>query len=93
MLKSKKLPLPINGNFNDLQPLHIQVSDSEILYGDAVRVKKTELAGVEVWYIKWPDLPHVFTIFCNWIPEAKKSIFDIALFINNKLTRKALSES
>lgn len=87
----KKNPFvsPVFGSYENLPPLLIQVADSEIIRDDSLLIKeKAERAGCEVHYKEWDNLPHVFTIFSNIIPEAKAGVEEIAAFINDKLKTK-----
>lgn len=77
---------PVLGDYKDFPPLFIQVSDTELLYGDALRVKeKAEAAGVDVEFDEWKNMPHVFTAFSNMVPEAKEALNKIADFITGHL--------
>lgn len=72
---------PLYGDLSDLPPLLIQVSDREILLDDSVRVaEKIRAAGGMVQLQIWPNLPHVWQIGQNILPEAKKALKQAADF-------------
>lgn len=78
-----ELPLasPLYGEFDGFPPLFIMVSDTETLRDDGLRVaEKADQAGVEVQLQVWRDQPHVWPIFHPLIPEASRSIRDMAAF-------------
>ncbi|MEC7735319.1 MAG: alpha/beta hydrolase [Pseudomonadota bacterium] len=80
--------------FADLEgmpPIQIQVASEEVIYDDSIRLqdrlKKYE--DNEVEFIEWDGLFHVFQAFCSgWlaIPEAKKSIKEMAKYSNRYIT-------
>lgn len=75
---------PVFADLSQLPPLHIQVGDAEILLSDAQRLRdNAESAGVQVEYIEWQNLPHVFQAFVRFIPEAKQSLSRIANFLDH----------
>lgn len=74
---------PLYGDFTNLPPLLIQVSDSEMLFDDAVRVtRKARKQGVNVTYQSWEGLIHWWHLFQRVIPEACEAIDKIAEFID-----------
>jgi len=74
---------PAFGDFSGLPPLFIQVADTELLLHDALLVAKNALkAGVPVELNIWHNLPHVFSVFADILPEGKKGIKQIAGFVN-----------
>ena len=76
---------PAFGDYAGLPPLFIQASDTELLLNDARLVaQNAAAAGVEVELKIWHNLPHVFTIFADIIPEGKQGIKEIAAFINSQ---------
>lgn len=78
-----ELPLasPLYGDFDGFPPLWIALSDTEVLRDDGLRVAdKADRAGVTVQLQVWRDQPHVWPIFHPMIPEAGRSINDLAAF-------------
>jgi acetyl esterase/lipase len=60
----------------------VQVSSSEVLYDDAVRVvRAAEAAGVSAELRVWPLVPHAFPAFVDILPEARAAVADIARFV------------
>ncbi len=77
---------PVFGDYENLPPLFIQVSDTEMFYGDSISIReKAEKAGIEVKFSVWHNMPHVFTILANFVPESKEAISEIASFVMDKL--------
>lgn len=75
---------PLYADFPDPPPVLLQVSDSEILRDDAVRMAGVlRRAGGEVTLQVWPGAPHVWQIFDGWFPEARAAIRDTAAFLNS----------
>ena len=76
---------PLFADYNDMPPIQIQVASEETIYDDSSRLyeKLKEQNSGKVEFIEWKGLFHVFQAFCSgWlaIPEAKKSIKEIAKF-------------
>lgn len=73
---------PAFADYTGLPPLHIVVSDSEILWDDSRAVRDAaRRAGVAVDYREWQGLPHVFPTFISLLPEAKAAVADMASFV------------
>jgi len=78
---------PAFGDYKDLPPLFIQAADSELLLNDSrLTAENAKKAGVEVELRIWHNLPHVFTLFADIIPEGKEGIKEIAGFVNRHLS-------
>ncbi|MFO8047695.1 MAG: alpha/beta hydrolase [Desulfosudaceae bacterium] len=84
---------PAFGDYSGLPPLFIQAADSELLLNDALlAAKSARRAGLQVELKIWHNLPHVFPIFADIIPEGKQGIREVADFVNKhfvKLERAA----
>ena len=66
---------PLFGNYEGLPPIYIHVGKEEILRDDARRVATcAREAGVQVSIKEWPEAPHVFPIFADFIPEGRAAI-------------------
>nr|WP_235915989.1 alpha/beta hydrolase [Thalassovita mangrovi] len=75
---------PLYAEFPGTPPVLLQVSDSEILRDDSVRMaEKLSLAGGAVELQTWPDAPHVWQIFDGWFPEARQAIRETARFLRH----------
>ena len=82
---SNPLISPLFAEYFDMPPIQIQVASEETIYDDSSRLyeKLKEQNSGKVEFIEWKGLFHVFQAFCSgWlaIPEAKKSIKEIAKF-------------
>jgi acetyl esterase/lipase len=81
---------PAFGNYQGLPPLFIQTSDAELLMNDSLlTAENAKKAGVEVELKVWHDLPHVFTLFADFVPESKQGIKEIAGFILRQMSAPA----
>jgi monoterpene epsilon-lactone hydrolase len=75
------LASPLYADLGGLPPLLIQVSDSEVLLDDSVRLaERARAAGVRVQLEVWPGLPHAWHIFWPFLPESKSAIAAAAAF-------------
>jgi epsilon-lactone hydrolase len=78
---------PIYGNFHGLPPLFAQVSGSEILLDDTLRVaRKARAQGVDFELEIWEGLPHDWHLFA-WMPESAKAVSRIAAFFREHLAQ------
>jgi acetyl esterase/lipase len=76
---------PINGDFGGLPPLYIQVSDSEMLLDDSLRLaRRGHTFGVEVNVDIWRKVPHVWQI-AGFLPESGEALDKAARFLREHL--------
>ncbi|MFD1509519.1 alpha/beta hydrolase fold domain-containing protein [Lacimonas salitolerans] len=81
---------PLFAAFPGCPPVLLQVSDSEILRDDAVRLEaKLRAQGTDVRLEMWEDAPHVWQIFDGWFPEAREAIGNTARFIRRHVPAPA----
>lgn len=81
---------PLNGAFEGAPPVWLAVSDSEILYDDSVRMAaRMEEQKVSITMHVAHNLPHVWPIFHNMLPEARSTLRDLARWINGRLNDQA----
>jgi len=81
---------PLFGSYEGLPPLTIHLGSKEILCDDARRVAAcAREAGVDVSLKEWPEAPHVFPIFADFIPEGKAAIDEIVQWLNERLPDRA----
>jgi acetyl esterase/lipase len=74
---------PINGDFTGLPPLYIQVSDSEMLLDDSLRLaRRGHTYEVEVKVDIWHKVPHVWQIF-GFLPESRDALEKSARFVRD----------
>lgn len=73
---------PIFGDLANLPPILIHASESECLWGDALRfANKARASGTEVTLQSWPGLPHVWHLFQPILPEAEEAFENIANWV------------
>lgn len=83
---SDPLVSPLYADLTDLPPLLIQVGDRETVLDDSVMLAdKARAAGVEVDLQVWDGMIHVFQMFGADLPEARRAIAEIALFLRRHL--------
>lgn len=76
---------PLTGDFQGACPVWITVGDTEILLDDARRlIARCEAQGVEATYVERHDLPHVWPIFHNILPEARETLDQVAAWIRQQ---------
>ncbi|MFE3060454.1 alpha/beta hydrolase [Nocardia sp. NPDC059239] len=73
----------------DLPPLHIEVSQQDILFDDATKLAdRAYHAGVNVDLTMWDDLPHVHQLYVGNMPEADESIGMVAAWLGRQKAAK-----
>ena len=84
------LPLisPLYGELHNLPPILIYAGDDEILRDDSIRfAEKAKKAGVDVSLKVSEGMMHCYPFLPSIIPEAKRAMDDICLFIKNILIK------
>lgn len=77
---------PIHGRFDNLPPLLLQSSTSEILRDDSRAIaQKAEEQKSLVQLQEWRNMIHVWQLFWYFLPEGKAAIDQIAAFITQQL--------
>ena len=82
----RRFPLvsPVFANVEGLPPLYIQVGADEILLSDSERIADECIAaGIKVELEVWPGMWHVFQMFVGKMPEARRAIDKIGLYIQS----------
>ncbi|MBU2983498.1 alpha/beta hydrolase [Lentibacter algarum] len=75
---------PLFADFAGACPVWIAASDSEILLDDSQRMaERLRNQGVVVTETIAHNMPHVWPMFHNYFPEAKRSLKAIAIWINS----------
>jgi monoterpene epsilon-lactone hydrolase len=75
------------GNAQSFPPLLIQVSATEILLDDALRIARlTSLDGVAVTLEIWPAMVHVWHLFSRDLQEARDAIGQAATWLTTRLS-------
>jgi len=76
---------PINGDFSGLPPLYVQVSDSEMLLDDSLRLaRRGHTHDVEVHVDIWHKVPHVWQAF-GFLPESNEALEKAARFLRDHI--------
>lgn len=76
---------PLFAEFKGGPPVWVTVGDTEILLDDARRmVAKLEAEGVEATLVIEHDLPHVWPIFHNILPEGRQTLEALARWIRQQ---------
>ncbi len=86
---------PIYGDFHDLPPMYVLVSDSEVLTDDSLRLaRRAQLFDVLVKVDIWRKVPHVWTAM-PFLPEAREGLQRAGTFIRQHvpLRRSRISDS
>jgi acetyl esterase/lipase len=72
---------PLFANLRGLPPLLIQTGSEEILYSDSERLaERARLAQVDVTFVCYQGLGHVFQLFVGWLRESDTAIAEIGTF-------------
>lgn len=76
---------PLFARFEGAPPVFLAVGDTEILHDDSLRMRdRLEAAGVAVVLEEERDLPHVWPIFHNTLPEARTTLRSVAVWITQR---------
>jgi acetyl esterase/lipase len=75
---------PLFADFSEAPPIWLTVSDTEILRDDSRRLAfRLRAAGVPVTLQEAHDLPHVWPLFHNHLPEARQTLGALAEWITS----------
>jgi len=73
---------PVFGDLSGLPPVLVQVSEAEMMLGDARRyVNKARATGSHAELETWPDMLHVWHLFEPILPEAGEAFERIGQFV------------
>ena len=76
---------PLFADFTGATPVWLTVGDTEILCDDSRRMAQRLTAqGVEVTFDERQDLPHVWPLFHNSLPEARETLDQLAGWIRRQ---------
>jgi len=85
---------PVFANVAGLPPTFIQVGDDEILLSDSTRfADKMKDAGQDVEIEIWPEMWHVFQLFIGKMPESRRAIRRIGVYLGARMQAAASSET
>ena len=75
---------PIKQNFKGLPAMLIHVGDDEVLLSDSILLaERAKGEGIEVVFEVWKGMWHVFQGFAMMMPEAKRAVATLGMFIKN----------
>ncbi|MEW9921230.1 alpha/beta hydrolase [Marimonas sp. MJW-29] len=81
---------PLFADFQVAPPVWISVGDTEILYDDARRMAaRLKEQGVAATLHEGRDLPHVWPMFHNTLPEARETLDALAACLRQRLAAPA----
>ncbi|MEL6409035.1 MAG: alpha/beta hydrolase fold domain-containing protein [Pseudomonadota bacterium] len=81
---------PVFGEFRNACPVWLTAGDTEILYDDTTKMaERLRSQGVEVDVTIGRDLPHVWPIFHNILPEGRRSLLAVSLWISSLANSEA----
>ncbi|KIC50075.1 alpha/beta hydrolase fold domain-containing protein [Tateyamaria sp. ANG-S1] len=81
---------PLFADFTGAPPVWITAGDTEILCDDSRGiVQRMRGRGVDVTYVEEHDLPHVWPIFHNTLPEARATLNALAAWIRAQTGARA----
>ncbi|MFX1517900.1 MAG: alpha/beta hydrolase [Promethearchaeota archaeon] len=64
----------------------MHVGDEEVLLDDTLEfAKKARSAGLDVTYVVWPHMFHVFHLWAPFLPEANHALVEIRNFVQKIL--------
>lgn len=79
---------PIYADLRGLPPLLLHAGEHEILADDIIRFGERAAAdGVDVRTVVWPQMFHVFHMYMDFMPEARRASQEIAAFVRARLNR------
>ena len=88
MVPSNPLISPVFGDLSRLPPVLVQVSEAEMMLGDARRyVNKARAAGSSAELEAWPGMLHVWHIFEPILLEAREAFERIGQFVERCINR------
>ncbi|MFI7195515.1 alpha/beta hydrolase [Nocardia nova] len=84
--RSDPLASPVFGDLAGLPPMLLLASDSEILLDDAVRIHEAvQRTGGSSTLSVHPDTCHAWTLFTDFLPQAREGVAEIAGFLRKVL--------
>ncbi|MBK9520198.1 MAG: alpha/beta hydrolase [Rhodocyclaceae bacterium] len=76
---------PLFGDYHGLPPLYVQVSDSEMLLDDSLRMaRRAHTYQIEVKVDIWRKVPHVWQAFA-FLPESRDALSRAASFLRERV--------
>jgi acetyl esterase/lipase len=91
---SHPLLSPSQADLHGLPPLLIQISTAEVLYDDVLKfVDKTRAVGGTVTLQPFEGLVHWWHLFWRVVPEARRALDQVGLFLEELWARQAAAEA
>jgi acetyl esterase/lipase len=73
---------PLFAELHDFPPMQLHVSGAEVLLDDTLRlVQRAAAAGVQIEHRVWPNMPHAFPVFAQFLPEGRAAIRQSGAFL------------
>ncbi len=86
--KRDPLASPLHADLAGLPPLCIHASAIEVLRDDSTRLAtRAREAGVEVSIRLWDNMPHVWPIFQRLLPEARRTMDEVAEYLTARIVQ------
>ena len=80
---------PLLADLKDFPPLLIQAAARDVLLDDATRLaEQARKVNVDVLLEVWEEMIHVFQLSAGFVPEARKAVENIALFLRKHVGAK-----
>lgn len=78
---------PLYGNLSNLAPMLVQVGTEEILLDDSTRLKDKikHATNTSLKVEVWEGMPHVWQFGWQYIPESKRAIKQIVVFVEEQI--------
>ncbi|ABS63630.1 Alpha/beta hydrolase fold-3 domain protein [Parvibaculum lavamentivorans DS-1] len=87
------LASPVFADLSGLPPALIQVSSSDILLDDAVRIDEAlHRGGTETEFRLYPPMPHGWQRLGALLPESRRALTEIAVFIDGRFEAATRAE-
>ncbi len=84
---------PLYAALQTLPPLCLHVGRDELLRDDTLRfAERARDAGVEVVCRSWPNVPHVWQFLAGFLPEARESLDEARLFVQQHVPARARTD-
>jgi len=76
---------PLNGDLSGLPPLLVQVGTAETLLDDSRRLAaRARHARVDVDYVEWEGMPHIWHIFAPILAKSRGAIEELGAYVRGR---------
>jgi cation diffusion facilitator CzcD-associated flavoprotein CzcO/acetyl esterase/lipase len=84
---------PVHADLGGLPPLYMQAGMGDILLSDSDRLaERARAAGVDLAYVRFPEMWHDFQIGVELLPEADEALADLASAVEDIWAGSSLAE-